>query len=310
MNSSIRYEYGTGVIVQKRRFGVINWLLLLGALFGISMAAPRTLQKFGIYGQPVTVQRAADEVEQVNLALPVEVEATAVYDTAVVETGLQVLIEDWAKRNNGAEWSVAVQRLGNKPATASYNADKQMDPASLYKLYLLKSLNEKIPYSQWTKKYVAGRTVKDCVNAMITVSDNACAVAIGKLIGWSKVDTSLKTAGLGGSKMNSGSGPYATAADTVKLLALLNDGKWLESGAQDFVMNSMKTQKFRNGIPAGIVACDVYNKTGDLNGYKHDAAIIKCGELVYSMVVMSKGGSDKQVADLSRAVNNYLFSRR
>jgi hypothetical protein len=309
VKNPIRYELGTGVAAH-RKFGIVRWTFALAILFGVGVAMPRTLQHYGVYS-PLPAKSSSTAVKPVSLKHFTQAELEVTNTTAVVETGLQSVIEQWTKRNSGQEWSVAVERLGDHPATASFNPNVEMAPASLYKLYLLQTLNEKIPFSQWGKKQVAGQSVRSCVDAMIRISDNACAIAIGDMVGLAQVDSRAHAMGLTNAKLNANGKPKVTASDTARLLGLLNDGRLIESDAQNFVLASMKSQKFRKGIPAGVKECDTYNKTGDLDGYRHDAAIVKCnGGVTYTVVIMSKGGSNEQIASLARSINNYLFSRR
>jgi len=308
VNSPIRYEYDAGV-AEYRKIGFIPAVLLLGVLFGIGVAMPRTLQYFGVYAQPQQAQLSQSEKKPVELAQPAVIENKGTAGPEIVDGGLESLLSQWEAAHPDKDWSVAVQRLGEKPTSAYLNADEQMEGASLYKLFLLKGLNEKVKFSQWGKTYVSGRTVKSCVEAMIRYSDNPCAVAISKMIDWRQLDGRLQALGMSGTEFNSDT-PVVTARDTALLLQLLNDGQFLESEAENLVLTSMYKQYYRKAIPAGVVGCETYNKTGDLNGHKHDAAIVKCGDLTYTVVIMSKGGTDAELAELSKSINAYLFSRR
>ena len=65
--------------------------------------------------------------------------------------------------------------------------------ASIYKLFVAYNVYKKIDagaitYDQTLGESVDYQTVESCLNRMITISDNDCGVALGSLVGWSKID--------------------------------------------------------------------------------------------------------------------------
>jgi beta-lactamase class A len=307
----IHYEYGGGV--EKRgHLSFVFWAIICIVLFATSVAAPRTLQRFGVIFKPQAeqVSRATEEAPPVALQQTAPQPEKEVETTAVVDVKLQKLIEQWVNRNDGQDWGVSVERLGDEHAIAQHQPLLRFYPASLYKLLITQSLSEKVPADQWSKRtvydYRGGHTYLECVDLMLRVSDNACGEAIGNFLNWRNVDGRLGAIGLENTKLNSIENRFTTAADMSTFMRLLHDDPILSHQAKDQVLNSLKVQQYRDGIPAGSLGCEVYNKIGDLNGYRHDVALVECDGVTYSLAIMSKGGSYKQIADLARVINNYL----
>lgn len=311
MGRYIRYEYGGGV-EEKGRLSFVFWAFICLLLFAASAATPRVFQHFGLIFnmQETQVARAADKEPAVELR-SASAETNKELDASVpVDPKLQKLIEQWVAKNPNQTWGVSVEVLGEQPAIAQVKATDRFYPASLYKLLITQSLSEKVSADEWDRRtvydYRGTHTYSQCVDLMLRLSDNPCGEAIGKAVGWPKVDSRLGAIGLESTKLNSNDNRFTTAADMSKFMRLLNDEPILSHRAKDQVLNALKVQKFRDGIPAGAADCTVYDKIGDLNGYKHDVALVECEDVTYAVAIMSKGGSYKQIADLARAINDYL----
>lgn len=314
MGRSVHYEYGGGV-EEKGRLSFVFWTILIVVLFAASAAAPRMLQRFGLLfnTQEAQVSRSTEQAPAValqQLALQPDKEAET---TAPVDAKLQKLVSQWAERNPDQTWGVSVERLGNDPVVAQHQPLLRMYPASLYKLLITQTLSEKIPAEHWTKKtvhdYRGPHTYLECVDLMLRISDNPCGEAIGKYLNWRSVDGRLGAIGLQNTKLNSDDNRFTTAADMSTFMRMLHEEPILSHRAKDQVLASLKAQKYRDGIPAGSPGCEVYNKIGDLDGYRHDVAIVECDDVAYSVAIMSRGGSYKQIADLARIINNYLITQ-
>lgn len=307
MGRTIRYEYGSGVEQHKQR-RVLPLLAVGLFLFGVSTATPKVLQR--IFGEPVTApQLQTQAVQKPVLEAPKPAEEQKETE-AIVDPGLQKVIENWAARNSGQSWGVSVERLGKDPIVARYQAHERFYPASLYKLLITQSLSEKLPAEQWGKSKVydhrGAHTYLECVDLMLRISDNACGEAIGNFLNWRNVDGRLSAIGLTNTKLNSHDQRFTTAADMALFMRLLHDEPILSQQAQTNVMDALAVQKYRDGIPAGSPGCRVYNKIGDLDGYRHDVALVDCGDITYSLAILSKGGSYAQIADLARTISIFM----
>lgn len=220
-------------------------------------------------------------------------------------TRLNSLFASWAAQNKNDQWGIALHQLSGGMADASYQPDQRFYPASIYKLLILETLFKKAPYTTWGKAFTGG-TLAKCVDRMIRYSDNTCGIALGKYAGWTPANNQLKSLGLSDTALNTADSQlHTTAGDVSKYLQYFYADNTYPQ-AKQFVLDVMSKQVYRQGIPAGSPGCTVYDKIGDLNGYKHDAAVVVCPDTTYILVVMSKGGSYAQIADIAGQVNSVL----
>ncbi len=142
---------------------------------------------------------------------------------------------------------------------------------------------------------------------MLRVSDNACGQAIGGLINWSYADTFNESIGFSKTKISDGKGGKTTAREVGELFVSLRKGEILTDKARRQVFDSLYGQKHASGIPAGCSECRVANKTGDVNGFVLDGGVITHGKDSYVLIVMSKGGSFAQIAEVTRSVESEMY---
>ncbi len=223
---------------------------------------------------------------------------------------LQPLLENWIqKQPKSQQWSVVVQDTTSNANRAVVNERSTYYMASIYKLFLTLPLSKKYPFSSWQTTPISTSSGKqllsDCVDLMITRSDNPCGEGVGEAVGWVSATKAARAQGMSDTSLSS-SDLRSSARDIASYMTGLEQGKWFDSAAQKFLMNSLSHQQLRSGIPAGCSGCTVWNKTGDLNGVKHDAAIVHAGNAKFVLVVMSNGGSNTQIADVTRLVSNNL----
>jgi beta-lactamase class A len=100
-----------------------------------------------------------------------------------------------------------------------------------------------------------------------------------------------------------------TAYDLMLLLRLIAEKKFLNGRACDKMVEILLSQRFNDGIPAGLPAATrVAHKTGNITKINHDAAIVYApGRKPYVLVVLTKGiaeqkRSNKLIADISRVI--------
>ena len=100
-----------------------------------------------------------------------------------------------------------------------------------------------------------------------------------------------------------------TAYDMMLLLRLIAENKFLNGRVCQKMVEILSSQRFNDGIPAGLPAATrVAHKTGNITKHNHDAAIVYApGRKPYVIVVLTKGiaeqkRSAKLIADISRVV--------
>lgn len=200
------------------------------------------------------------------------------------------------------KWSVFVYDL-NTERTASVNIDATHTAGSLYKLYLIEALEKKLPFDQWQWTWVAGMPIKDCVSKMLQVEDDPCAEDLTEYIGWENVQQLIQKSGFKNTKLTAKDGRETTAADVGELLSRMKKGQMLSDFARRFVFDVLYQQSPNKGIAKGCKKnCRTANKMAELNNTAHDVGIVTHGKHNYVVVIMSEGGSFKQITELTKLI--------
>lgn len=209
--------------------------------------------------------------------------------SAAVQSRLQAGINQIAA-GFGAPVSISVYDLVSG-ASSTVNADTQMISASLYKLFVAESVYRYIDSGKLTYGSSVpgtGKNVADCLNAMITVSDNTCGEALGKLVGWQSQNNALHTSGYTHTSLQARSDEITSAGDVALLLKRLHEGSALSPNSTQNFINLLKAQRINNRLPVGLPAGTVVaHKTGDLDGLVHDAGIVYGPKGTYVISIMS-----------------------
>ncbi len=247
---------------------------------------------------------------QASASLPSPNAAAAAAAAAVTqqEAGLQKILADFIQGHEG-QFGIVVKDL-KTGAAAQIGGDTSMTSASLYKLFVAQQIYGLVDSGQLTYGNAAGggsgRNLDDCLTVMINISDNTCGRALGDILKWGSRDDVLKADGYTGTSLQS---PQHTSAhDVAFLLERLYRGTLNSPSANDRFIALMKSQRINNRLPQGLPAGTVIaHKTGDLDGYIHDAGIIYGAKTDYLVSMMGTPGTNpSQFADLSSKLWNYL----
>lgn len=294
INPVVTYYYDTGA---QQRFtlwhiaGVFVLLLIAMTLF-VAKAVTSNVQFAG----------AEPTVLSANVSPPSPVSNVV---TPIVETNeLQTDIDTWIKAHKGVDWAVSVDAIEGD-LSASVNADKTYTIASIYKLFLLQPLAQKIPSDEWATTTLQSKTYAACVDAMLRVSDNACAEAIGGMLNWGKAEKYLRSLGYAKTAFT-GATTTGTASETTALLKNLHNSEGFDPLTRDLALKAMMAPKSTEGIRRGCEDCTVYNKTGDLAGFHNDAAIVIKNGKTYVVAIFSKTGSWGQIAELTKVISTHF----
>lgn len=221
------------------------------------------------------------------------------------DTGLSALISQYAESHPGIS-SVAFVELSGSHRRAIYNGDEVLVSASTYKLFVAYSVLSRIEDGswKWTDQVLDdGRNLSACFSDMIALSDNDCAEAMGKMIGYSTIDSEIQGIGCINSSI-AGRDGYAvtTANDLALFLAQLQTGQMLtQQSSRDLLINAMKQNVFRSGIPSGV-GWEVADKPGFIDDTLNDAAIVYTSSGPYVLVIMTKGSSWDAISDLTNKI--------
>lgn len=270
---------------------------------------------------PANVAAASDEASAQSVAVtePETTDAAVLAETPVSTkqpladaryTQLQQSVEKWTNTQpKSQQWSVVVQDINSDTNRVAVNERSTYYMASLYKLFLTLPLSQKYPLQTWASTSVntdSGKQNLDtCVKLMISKSDNSCGEGVGQLVGWVATTKAARAKGMTATSLSS-TDLRSSARDVSTYMLGLQQHKWFDEPTRQALLTDLSQQTFRSGIPAGCAGCSVWNKTGDLNGAKHDAAIVHVGTSDFVLVVMSNGGSNAQIADVTRLVASSL----
>lgn len=234
------------------------------------------------------------------------VTAPITYDRSYSQTsqGLTALVNDIVKAKGN--YGIAAVELGNKNRTGSASGDKQFTSASTFKLFVAYGVFQAIKNGtmSWSDIIDGGRTADQCFDDMIVVSDNNCAIAFGELIGWSTIDTEMDNLGLKHTQVVRGD-QLTTANDLALYLKKLQEGSLVSGSDRTKLINDMKRDIYRSGIPAGTSSV-VANKVGFVDDYLNDAGIVYAPKATYVLVILTKGGSWSGIANATKQINSYL----
>ncbi len=208
--------------------------------------------------------------------------------------------------------SISVAELGGQGRRASVGGDTRYTTASTYKLYLAYSILRRVEAGSlsWDEPVTGGRNVAQCFQDMIVLSDNPCPEVLGPKLGWPSIYDDARAAGATGTGPGEGnSGIKTTTDDLTALLLRLESGQLnMSTGSHDRLRNALGANIHRQGIPAGSTG-QVLNKPGFINGYLHDAAIVRHPGGSYVISIMSEGSSWDALAGITRDVETALGYR-
>lgn len=186
----------------------------------------------------------------------------------------------------GAPFGVVVKNL-KSGAIAQTAPDQVFTSASLYKLFVAQVVYRQIDTGAITLNSTVpgtGRSVNSCLHDMITWSDNYCGGSLGQMVGWQKQNGYLTDSGY--HQTNLKSLQQTSAGDVARLFERLYNGTLLSPSSTDHFLGLLKQQRVNNRLPTGLPAgTTIAHKTGDLNGFVHDAGIVYGAKTDYLVVV-------------------------
>lgn len=223
----------------------------------------------------------------------------------------------------------------NKGEEYSLNKDKQYESGSLYKLWVMAVVFEKIKNGELKEDDVLSDSVeslnkkfdleegflempedaqlsilvKDAVFQMITISHNYSALLLLDKAGAESVSKFLSKEGLLNSTiMNK---PATTAYDLALFFEKLYKGEIIDREYSDKMIDILKQQTLNGGIPNYLPdEVKVAHKTGDLGWNKHDGGIVYSPHGDFIIVALSESdnpaGALERIALVSKAVYDFF----
>lgn len=150
-------------------------------------------------------------------------------------------------------------------------------------------------------------SVRQAVEASITVSDNATAYLLGDLVGWGRVDETLRELGATGTRFAAAEIP-TTAGDQALLMQAIACGEGVSTQHSQMMLDFLARQSVNNRLPLYLPGeAVVAHKTGNWSDANHDAGIVYGPDATYVIAVMSNlPGAEETIAQLSRNVYDYF----
>jgi beta-lactamase class A len=219
------------------------------------------------------------------------------------DVGLSALLKHYAEAHPGT-FGISLIELSGKRRRAAYQDTKVFTTASTYKLFVAYSSLKRVEEGvwHWTDPIQGGRNLDVCFDDMIVKSDNACAEALLQKIGFRPITAEIQALGLKSSTFLQGNTPQTTAGDLSTFNAMLVSGQLLsQQASRDKLLNAMKRNIYRQGIPAGT-SSQVADKVGFLEGLFHDAAVVYTPAGPYVLTIMSDGSNWATIADLTKQI--------
>lgn len=232
------------------------------------------------------------------------------------DTVLEKKITDWAAAKQGV-FGVTVREITPPQRYASYRGDEQMIAASTYKLFLIHAILHEVELGRFTLEtpVAGGTTIASCVESLLEVSSDACAYAMGNLIGWDAVDGFIAASGFSKTTINnylsaggfSNQDKMTTANDQAELVWRLATGKLLNEAHTTLMLDIMKRQIWRERIAAGVPeGVDVATKPGFIYNVQNDTGIVYGKTSTYAVSLLSDGSSASALAELSALIYGHL----
>jgi beta-lactamase class A len=240
-------------------------------------------------------------------------EARAAFSTDVVHR-LDALVAGFPGR--AGVW--IADRASTTPLY-SHDAGTNVTTASLYKLGVLMEAERRVDSGQLRYRdlitigeddvteegsgYEVGAvlSVDDALEAMITLSDNGAALALWHLFGGDIIDATLARAGMPDFHVtfDSTGNTVATPRAIGTFFGLLARKELVSAAASERMLARLQRQTINDRLPASLPRQTVVaHKTGNLDGFIHDAGIIftPTGERI--VVVMT--------SDAFEAANDFI----
>ena len=174
---------------------------------------------------------------------------------------LQPTVDSWVAGQSG-NYGIVVYDPANDVIIASHQGDELFFTASMYKLSVayLSLMDFQSGAQDPNEVILAGQTRKECVYKMIHSSDSPCGETVLNDMGQATVGQRNKTElGLTNPIFP---GFQTTSADMVTLLKRLQANKDLDADNTAFLLDAMKTQIYRTGVPAGMPEATIADKIG------------------------------------------------
>ncbi len=261
-------------------------------------------------------------------------------NTVSESIALKAIVEN-ALEGTTADYGISIINL-KTGEEYFYNEHAKFESASLYKLWIMaviykwidegklsldekltqdvKTLNERFKLDEEVAEQKEGTisyTVREALDLMIAKSDNYAALLLALKVRLSAVQVFLNEYGLMDSKVGTASpsaSPTTTSFDTSMFFNKLYNGEFSSPQNTSEMISLLKRQVLNDKLPKNLPKNTVVaHKTGELDGFSHDAGIVYSPGADYIIVVLSKStnpkGADERIVNISKEVYDYFNSK-
>lgn len=220
------------------------------------------------------------------------------------------IIYDYANKING-DLSVYYKNLTTNESIV-VDGDRKYYMASLYKVILTIFILDEIKNGKITldtKIGTSSASLETGLNKIITESNNEYAETLAQKYGWREIETAMK------SKLGIDFAFNEDLEVNIKNIGLLFEDIALSLKVTDsqssyllnLLRNQRKISKLPKYLPSNIYS---HNKTGEFDGFSHDAGIFYTPKANYILVFMSRtklpGNTNEQMALMSKEIYESL----
>ncbi len=155
-------------------------------------------------------------------------------------------------------------------------------------------------------------TVSEAMDQMIRISDNYSALLLTNQVTVPAISQMLQMNELYESTIGVNGGlPTATPFDIARFYEKLYHGQLGDKASSDAMQDILKTQALNNKIPKYLPdGIEIAHKTGELDGFSHDAGIVYTSAGDYIIVILSQSDdpllANERISLVSQTVYNYF----
>lgn len=157
-------------------------------------------------------------------------------------------------------------------------------------------------------------TLAELCRLMMVVSDNTASNACLRQVGMERLNHFFENRGYEAevqryfmSPVVDGKDNRMSAESAARILSDLYRGRGLNEELREFAVGCLRRQQYREKIPLMLPpTISVGHKTGELDGVRHDAAVIET-EVPYVLVLLTAEGSAPWLVDHAIATCSFRF---
>ena len=204
-------------------------------------------------------------------------------------------------------FGVQLFELTGEGRAVGVNQEMQFTTASTYKLFVAYSTLLAVESGkwQWSNAIYNGWNLATCFDKMIVLSDNGCAETLFRKYGTANINRDIWAVGLSRQSGWINGSPKTTALDLAKFLGLLETKQLpISEEGRARLLDAMKRNVYRQGVPSGAGGAAVADKVGFLYALLHDAAIVYSEKGTYVLVILTNRSSWSAIAGLTQVIED------